>query len=94
MAVDPINMSVTRKKVPAKGVVRKTKGVKAPSDSPHLTVNRVVKDKVLEQRVASLEEATGKEIIVKLEPRPRITSISVEYDSMGHPKVLVPAYSE
>jgi hypothetical protein len=55
-------------------------------------VKRIVKDKALEARVTRLEGADAPEIIVNLPDRPRIERISIEYDSLGHPKALVPSY--
>jgi hypothetical protein len=81
-AVEPLNMDASEHVEP---------------EATPLIVQRVVKDKALESRVARLEAAGEKEIIVNIEapaPRPRITSVAIQYDSMGHPKVLVPTYSE
>lgn len=66
----------------------------APEHAEPRIIKKIVKDKALEARVALLEGAGKPDIIVNLPVRPRIESIAIEYDSLGHPKVLVPAYSE
>ena len=69
----------------------------APEHQPKMIVQKVIKDKVLAKRVSVLEQAGGREIVVKVElpVRPRIERISIEYDpTFGHPKALIPRYGE
>lgn len=57
-------------------------------------VNKTVKDKALEARVAVLEGAGAPEVIVNLPVRPRIEEITIKYDPFGQPISLVPSYGE
>lgn len=69
----------------------------APEHKEPRIVQRIVKDKALERRVAQLEGAEPPEIIVNVEapaPRPRITEIAIKYDNFGAPIRLIPAYGE
>lgn len=100
---EPKPISTSLSKRPPKKKVASPKKVVAPfnMDAPeHKPTGRIIKqivrDKALEARVTVLE---GAEIVspivnVELPPRARITSVAIQYDSMGHPKLLVPAYSE
>ena len=96
---NPISMSVSKRPPKKKVAPPKSKVKPFNKDAPEHTgriVKQIVKDKALEARVTKLESGSDKEIIVKVESpvRPRITSVSIQYDEMGHPKSLVPLYSE
>lgn len=68
-------------------------------DSPLAKLNKKRLDstvdtvKELKAAVKSLG-ARQPEIVVQMPVRPRIERISIEYDDLGHPKALVPAYGE
>lgn len=87
--VKPISLSMTRGAKPVKSFSKD-----APEHSPkRIVINKVSKELIA--RVGRLESGP-KEIIVKVETpvRPRIHSISIEYDSFGAPKNLIPTYED
>ena len=94
----PISLKKPRQVPPAtdRPVAAFNKDTPEHKEQRRLIVNKTVKDKALEQRVATLESDTGREIIVKVDlpVRPRIRSIAVQYDNFGAPKNLIPTYED
>ena len=97
----PISLKKTRKtlSVPAEPVAPFNKD--APEHKPKRL--KTIRNKRLESTIESVKElkaqvselsGRSQEVVVKMPVRPRIERIAIEYDSLGHPKALVPAYGE
>ena len=89
----PAPISLKKKRTKPTTVASAPEPKAVPVAAEPKTVTKIVKDKALEARVALLEGAANKEIIVKLPERPRITNVKIKYDNFGHPEELIPTYS-
>ena len=87
----PISMSLHKKPAPKK---KAPAAVSEPINVPLVVAPTTVPDSDLVHRVAALESVGGKEIVVTMPVRPRIASVKIEYDNLGHPSHLIPAYTE